>query len=332
MNLEQILFSIVDINDNEIPVAGLAAAKENWSIFYPELEKIMAEFIADHTSVTEERQTILFYGTFLCAELKYKPALPKCLQLFSQTDSYFSPLEAVFGATLTELISTLFYNIGQGETQTLSDYVIDDHEAMYCKAAAIEAVFAQFEMEEIELAVLEKHITRWFDAFVTSTHANNPFLLSVIASNCIDYQLDQFQAAFISLESKERFDEEYLSMADLIAWDSKTAYKLIAQDLIQPAFNVVDTFTSWDATEHNDFPNAFVNDNAEENMEGNVEADEFDNTIAELMADNGMFANMLFDEKTIIENSVPVSELIKVGRNDPCHCGSGKKYKKCCLN
>jgi uncharacterized protein YecA (UPF0149 family) len=22
----------------------------------------------------------------------------------------------------------------------------------------------------------------------------------------------------------------------------------------------------------------------------------------------------------------------KVGRNDPCPCGSGKKYKKCCLS
>ena len=22
----------------------------------------------------------------------------------------------------------------------------------------------------------------------------------------------------------------------------------------------------------------------------------------------------------------------KVGRNDPCPCGSGRKYKKCCLN
>ena len=21
-----------------------------------------------------------------------------------------------------------------------------------------------------------------------------------------------------------------------------------------------------------------------------------------------------------------------IGRNDPCHCGSGKKYKKCCIN
>jgi preprotein translocase subunit SecA len=26
-----------------------------------------------------------------------------------------------------------------------------------------------------------------------------------------------------------------------------------------------------------------------------------------------------------------LSESKKVGRNDPCPCGSGKKYKKCCL-
>lgn len=30
---------------------------------------------------------------------------------------------------------------------------------------------------------------------------------------------------------------------------------------------------------------------------------------------------------------LPVSrKKIKIGRNDPCPCGSGKKYKKCCLN
>ncbi|WP_122781441.1 SEC-C metal-binding domain-containing protein [Burkholderia pseudomallei] len=22
----------------------------------------------------------------------------------------------------------------------------------------------------------------------------------------------------------------------------------------------------------------------------------------------------------------------KLGRNEPCHCGSGRKYKKCCLS
>ena len=32
-----------------------------------------------------------------------------------------------------------------------------------------------------------------------------------------------------------------------------------------------------------------------------------------------------------IESGVPyVREEPKIGRNDPCPCGSGKKYKKCC--
>ena len=26
------------------------------------------------------------------------------------------------------------------------------------------------------------------------------------------------------------------------------------------------------------------------------------------------------------------NDKIKIGRNDPCPCGSGKKYKRCCLN
>ena len=27
----------------------------------------------------------------------------------------------------------------------------------------------------------------------------------------------------------------------------------------------------------------------------------------------------------------PVRKVSKIGRNDPCPCGSGKKYKTCCL-
>ena len=29
--------------------------------------------------------------------------------------------------------------------------------------------------------------------------------------------------------------------------------------------------------------------------------------------------------------AAPISREPKVGRNDPCPCGSGKKFKKCCL-
>ena len=30
------------------------------------------------------------------------------------------------------------------------------------------------------------------------------------------------------------------------------------------------------------------------------------------------------------QTNIPVRNDNKVGRNDPCPCGSGKKYKKCC--
>jgi uncharacterized protein YecA (UPF0149 family) len=28
----------------------------------------------------------------------------------------------------------------------------------------------------------------------------------------------------------------------------------------------------------------------------------------------------------------PIKVEVKIGRNDPCPCGSGKKYKNCCMN
>ena len=28
----------------------------------------------------------------------------------------------------------------------------------------------------------------------------------------------------------------------------------------------------------------------------------------------------------------PIKVENKIGRNDLCHCSSGKKYKKCCIN
>ena len=38
-----------------------------------------------------------------------------------------------------------------------------------------------------------------------------------------------------------------------------------------------------------------------------------------------------FDDGAIVQGTIK-REGDKVGRNDPCPCGSGKKHKKCCLN
>ena len=39
-------------------------------------------------------------------------------------------------------------------------------------------------------------------------------------------------------------------------------------------------------------------------------------------------SNQVLDES---REKKPTEKLVKVGRNDPCPCGSGKKYKFCCM-
>jgi preprotein translocase subunit SecA len=39
-----------------------------------------------------------------------------------------------------------------------------------------------------------------------------------------------------------------------------------------------------------------------------------------------------FEGQENINSSKPAATGEKLGRNDICHCGSGKKYKKCCMN
>lgn len=43
----------------------------------------------------------------------------------------------------------------------------------------------------------------------------------------------------------------------------------------------------------------------------------------------GGFPDMMNDKPYL--KVIPGGKSQKIGRNDPCPCGSGKKYKKCCL-
>ena len=318
MNVEQILLAISNTSDNDLTIAGLEAAKVNWSVFYPELERLMDQFIAVDTSLTDEQEAIVFFGTLLLAELKYSPALAKCLQLFARSDTFLTPIEAIFGDALTELTPTLFFNVADGSTQTLCDYIVDGHQAMYCKASAMEAVFAQYEVGVIDKTELVEHVTRWLAAFLALPSSINSFLISVLADSCIKYQLDDFRPQFIDLCDKGLFDEERFEQCEVKAWDRNDTATLIESGAIQTNFNVVDTLNAW------------IADDSDDEVADNM-ANEDSDAFKSLMGEGGLLADILYDENTILENSVPVSSVPMAGRNDPCPCGSGKKYKKCCL-
>ena len=69
-----------------------------------------------------------------------------------------------------------------------------------------------------------------------------------------------------------------------------------------------------------------IRDNFREDV-GNEESNDED-WDDDKLEDDGFDDEVLFDEPDVLPIS---SRTPPVGRNDPCPCGSGKKYKKCCL-
>ena len=49
-----------------------------------------------------------------------------------------------------------------------------------------------------------------------------------------------------------------------------------------------------------------------------------------LWSNNGFTPNELFERYERQHLRRLPSKAVKIGRNDPCPCGSGKKYKRCC--
>ena len=53
---------------------------------------------------------------------------------------------------------------------------------------------------------------------------------------------------------------------------------------------------------------------------------------ARLLAEAARLADRYGDPEGLLQPAPPPQARgAKVGRNDPCHCGSGLKYKRCCL-
>lgn len=80
-------------------------------------------------------------------------------------------------------------------------------------------------------------------------------------------------------------------------------------------------------------PSIFDGAGAIEQIVGTDKVDELQDKVATNRTINGQISPQ--DIQTVLRGmrTKPIlRDYKKIGRNDPCPCGSGKKYKNCCLN
>lgn len=233
----------------------------------------------------------LIHALALLAELKAEKSLPKVLEIL-EYDSKF--LDFWLGDHIIETVWQILYKLGQNQTEVLKEFLLKPGIDAYAKSAVTMAL-SQVALHQPERS--NKIETIFSDVF-------NRILVALKKENLVD-------SSFLGMAIGHCIDAGFINLLPVIK-------KLYQKE-------IVDLFSNGNYEE------------AEKHFydRGNYEFKK------ELTDIHGLYKeiNLKFggdgDEEDDFQyddfreiNKPAVS--LKIGRNDPCPCGSGLKYKKCC--
>jgi hypothetical protein len=275
------------------PADALLAAKSQWAEFWPHIAALMQRMQADEELSDEEYQ-LLFYGVMLLADVADVSKAPAFMQWVDTKDGLGSDLEYTLGDAMTEDLATMLFVLSAGQQAPLQQLLLSEKAGIYVKAAALAALFAQLELAEQQgLAPDTAALLPLLQQVIeVASRHGQKFVLAELAIWCITFDLQQLKPRFELLLRQNKIDLSVISSREISRWQLADSEKPLASGLVRPSFDVM-SLQHW---------LAFQPDSAEPTAEP---------------------AAMV---------SANATAKVLVGRNDACPCGSGKKYKKCCLN
>lgn len=313
MKLAEII-SILSSDDlTELPVAALQGAREQWSELLPVIDDLMQKFIVTE-DLSESEVNLLFFGICLIIDRKQFSCFDSLINLTNKQDCD-SPLERLLGDFIASELSTAYYILAQGKPEQLCYLVNSDQAGEIVKMAALGVLFAQLHTDQIDRETLNKSIPGFIDCLVKNNHSIALFeLINLLISN----QFNQYHSQFVGYVESKVIDEGPAENQCIIDWDNQSiGYSEWESGLISGDYDVMDSLSQW------------AGFNAESEMNDEDLMAVFD----DLMNTPNKLDESYFDSHiNSLDTQQPFIADIQVGRNDPCPCGSGKKYKKCCLN
>jgi hypothetical protein len=253
----------------------------------------------DDNGWDEEQMSFPIHAVLLLGELRAENSLPKVLDVLRQDYDF---LHFWFGDHMTSTLWEPLYYLGNKQLDVFKKFIQEPGISTYAKTATSGAV-SQIPYHQPEK---KDEVLMWFsevlDFFANSLPEDNVIdsdAIGLILCDVLDLKYDALLPKI-----KELFNKHYVP--ESITGDYETVQKDMKKPEIYPKqkdlLNIVNRYeritTTW---------------------AGYTEEDDDDD-------------EMLYDDYEDIPEILPVQKEQKIGRNDPCPCGSGKKYKKCCLN
>ena len=239
-----------------------------------------------------------FYALFLLAQFREKKAYPLIVKYLSQL-SNDDALDAT-GDLITEDLGSILASVCNGDLRLIKQLIENPEINQYVRSAALESLVVLYKHE----LLTRTELIAYFASLINEKlEPHESFLLSSLVCYCCDIgpeeMYDDLMRCFdANLINPTTIDKGYVTRCYEQGSIEEALDSLRNNRRIQIITDVIKTIEWWACFQ----PSRNKDDNS------------------------SLFAQDAdaFTPKKRKE--------AKVGRNDPCPCGSGKKYKKCCLH
>ena len=250
----------------------------------------------------ENKFSFLSHALFFLSELKSEKSTDLILEVLSQNEAF---LDFYLSDLLSEFVWSILYNTSTNNLDVLKEFMQKPNIYTFAKSAVVDSLIQIYYHQPNR----EEEVINWFidilEFYNNCTPDDNILdseLLGLIMASIMDAKILEL----ISI-SKELFDKNYVGIGVCGDYDEFISVLngnegVTDERILKSVTEIYDEVKEWNKDD-------YLSD------EWRYDDDDDDDI------DDGYF--------TVTE---PIRTEPKIGRNDPCPCGSGKKYKKCCMN
>lgn len=246
------------------------------------------------TGWDEQTMNFAVHAIYLLGELESRESLAKILNILRQSEEY---MDVYFGDFLTAALWEPVYKISRNDLDKLDKFLLEPGIYTYSKsliADVIEQIAFHDPARKQEVINSYKKAFAFFSKCDTTANIIDSDLIALMICSAVE-----LNAKELLPEIKALFDKEYVSTGicgnyQSIENDIKKPYPFnSAKKLLNITDRYQEITSTWAGYQPEDYN--------------------------------------IGTKKNFLTPDTPIINQIKTGRNEPCPCGSGKKYKKCCM-
>jgi len=255
------------------------------------------ERLAEAGEIGDEKMFFPIHAVFLLGELKAGESIDDILETLRQGETF---INFWYGGFLSEIFWQPLYQLINHNLEVLRDFMLEAGVDTFAKSVVSTAVLQYY----LHHPDSKEQIRSWYQNILTE---------------------------FLTTEKENLIDTDLISLIICDVMEGGFRDLLLIIDKLFEAGYVAESICGTRDDVHNDFDSDAAAAWKKEVLSIYGQYDEIVNNWYdqdEDLGNEGLGSDLLAEENP---DEGPLIREPKVGRNDPCPCGSGKKYKKCCM-